>query len=304
MARNYSNVAVATALASSITSSDATITVGSNAGYPSPPFTVLIDPGTPSEEVCEVTSVAGTTWTISRGVDGTPATSHASGAVVEHGVSARDWREPNDHVSATTNVHGIAATSALVTLTGSQTLTNKTLTAPTIGSATLTSPSVSGGTFTGATLVTPTIGSFVNAQHSHTDAASGGAVGSSGLFYFPTPVTSADTFNGTGALSNVTGMAITYTAPASWPVGAQRILYTAVFESDCDNLFQVDFTSDDASIMPRTARFHNDDTSDINTYQLSWPGPLTAAGSHTARMRAHLTSPDILLLRSFWLTLI
>lgn len=34
------------------------------------------------------------------------------------------------HTSGTTSVHGIADTSALVTLTGSQTLTNKTLTTP------------------------------------------------------------------------------------------------------------------------------------------------------------------------------
>lgn len=56
------------------------------------------------------------------------------------------------HNAATTSVHGIADTSALATLAGSQVLTNKTLT-------------------------TPTIGSFTNANHIHQDAAGGGVIG-------------------------------------------------------------------------------------------------------------------------------
>jgi hypothetical protein len=44
------------------------------------------------------------------------------------------------HEADTTNIHGIADTSALVTLTGTQTLTNKTLTSPTF-TGTVTLPS-------------------------------------------------------------------------------------------------------------------------------------------------------------------
>lgn len=46
------------------------------------------------------------------------------------------------HEAATTSVHGITDTSALVTLAGSQTLTNKVLTSPTINTATVANPTL------------------------------------------------------------------------------------------------------------------------------------------------------------------
>jgi hypothetical protein len=47
-------------------------------------------------------------------------------------VNIASTTDVSNHEADTTNVHGIADTSALVTLAGSQTLTNKTLTSPTI----------------------------------------------------------------------------------------------------------------------------------------------------------------------------
>lgn len=170
MARNYSNTAVSTTLTSGVNSSVTSIPVAGVSGYPTPPFTAILEPGTASEEVVEVTAVVGTTFTATRGIDGTPAQTHGLGSAVVHGVSARDFSEPNVHVTATTSVHGITNTASLVTLTGSQTLTNKTL----------TSPVISGGTFSGLTLSSPTIANFANAQHTHEDAASGGLVGGGG----------------------------------------------------------------------------------------------------------------------------
>lgn len=170
MARNYSNTAVATTLTSGVDSSTTSIPVDSVSGYPGVPFTAILEPGTATEEVVEVTALVGTTLTAERGVDGTPAQAHGLGSALVHGVSARDFSEPNQHPSDSTNVHGIANTTALVTLTGSQTLTSKTLTSPTIN----------GGTVASATLTTPTIASFTNAQHTHEDAASGGEIGSGG----------------------------------------------------------------------------------------------------------------------------
>jgi len=66
------------------------------------------------------------------------------------------------------------ASSEVVTLIASQTLTNKTLTTPTIGdltNATHTHADAAGG---GNTLTIPTIGDFTNATHTHADAAGGG----------------------------------------------------------------------------------------------------------------------------------
>jgi hypothetical protein len=190
MARNFSNVAEETTLSSGINSSDTSITVGSNTGYPSVPYTIIIDPGLATEEVCEVTAVAGTTWTITRGVDGTPASSHDSGATVVHGYSARDLRDVQDHIADSTGVHGLGASSSVVGTTDTQTLTNKTLTSPTISGGTITGVTFGSGlTFQSPTLVTPTIASFVNATHDHSDDANGGTLdgggggGATGLAY-------------------------------------------------------------------------------------------------------------------------
>jgi hypothetical protein len=109
----------------------------------------------------EVTAVAGTTFTVTRGVDGTTAVEHGAGASVRHGVSARDFREPNTFINtpipngslanSSITINGTpvslggTATTGDVTLTGSQTLTNKTL----------TSPVINGGTVSAVTLTSP-----------------------------------------------------------------------------------------------------------------------------------------------------
>ena len=98
--RYYSSTAVRTTLASSINDSVTSIDVVAVVGWPaSYPYTVIIDQDTASEEVVEVTARTGTTLTVVRGVDGTTAVAHNSGAAINHGVSARDFDEPNLHVN-------------------------------------------------------------------------------------------------------------------------------------------------------------------------------------------------------------
>lgn len=86
---------------------DTSITVDSAAGFPVQfPYTLILDPDQSTEEVVDATAAVGNVITITRGVDGTTAVAHGAGAVVYHGVSARDPREANEHVNAVTNVHG------------------------------------------------------------------------------------------------------------------------------------------------------------------------------------------------------
>lgn len=86
---------------------DTSITVDSAAGFPVQfPYTIIIEPNSALEEVCDVTAAVGNVLTITRGVDSTTASAHGAGVAVWHGVSARDPREANDHVNATLNVHG------------------------------------------------------------------------------------------------------------------------------------------------------------------------------------------------------
>ncbi len=118
--RYYSSTAVATTLSASANNSTTSITVTALSGFPvSTPWTAILDPDTASEEVVTVTNVSGTTLTVTRGVDGTSAVSHNSGAVFRHGVSARDFDEANSHVNdTTTDVHSQYVTKALVDAKG------------------------------------------------------------------------------------------------------------------------------------------------------------------------------------------
>jgi hypothetical protein len=62
---------------------------------------MIIDQDTINEEVVEVTNRSGTTLTVTRGVDGTTGVAHTTGATVNHGVSGRDFDEPNAFINGT-----------------------------------------------------------------------------------------------------------------------------------------------------------------------------------------------------------
>ncbi len=170
--RNFSSTAVETSLVSSIGSqaqgqSNTAFIVASNSGFPSVPFTLIVDPDTSKEEVVTVTAASSTTLTVTRGEDSTQGVAHSAGAVVRHGVSGRDFREEQTHIAARgydadsailalasqTHVHGlVAADGSIVGTNALQTLTRKTLTSPTITNPTITGAGVDASiVFEGAT---------------------------------------------------------------------------------------------------------------------------------------------------------
>lgn len=126
--RYYSSVAAETTLVASITNGNTSIQIASATGLPAlTPFTLALDYEAATEELVEVTAVAGTTLTVTRGIDGTSAAAHNAGARVRHVSSARDFSDSRTHENTATNVHGTAVGSSVVGTNDTQTLSNKTL---------------------------------------------------------------------------------------------------------------------------------------------------------------------------------
>jgi hypothetical protein len=149
--RFYSSTAAETTLSGTINSSATSITIGSAVGLPaSVPFTLALDYESASEELVEVTLLAGTTATVTRAIDGTSATSHTAGARVRHVSSARDFSDSRTHENSDDGVHGLAPGDVIVGEDAVQSLTNKTFTSSTWNGGTITGTIAGTPTFSGA----------------------------------------------------------------------------------------------------------------------------------------------------------
>lgn len=96
---NYANVAVTT-LNGAITSTAVTLVVVSSTPFPATgQFTIVIGP-----EIMLVTNVAGTTWTVVRGQEGTTATAWSTGAFVYISITDASIRRLARQSLAGTNV--------------------------------------------------------------------------------------------------------------------------------------------------------------------------------------------------------
>ena len=99
--RYYSSTAVRTTIVLPITNVATSLIVYDGTGYPAAPFTIIVDVDSVTEEVMTVTSKTSTTFNVTRGVEGSLAIAHLAGATVQHGVSARDFDEPNAFINGT-----------------------------------------------------------------------------------------------------------------------------------------------------------------------------------------------------------
>ncbi len=113
-ARQYRSTVQGKTLQSAINNSVGSMTLNSITSLPTTyPYTLVIDVDLATEEIVTVTAAGGgNSLTITRGQDGTSAQAHDAGAVVKHMITARDLQEPQDHIAATTGVHGVTGSIA------------------------------------------------------------------------------------------------------------------------------------------------------------------------------------------------
>lgn len=111
--RQFSGAAVSTTTTLALTTTDTSVSIAANTGWPSAAgvsFYVVISPGTSAEEKCLAT-ISGTNLTLVRGQDDTTAQTHASGSVIYPVFTANDADEANELVSKLTTKGDLLVTT-------------------------------------------------------------------------------------------------------------------------------------------------------------------------------------------------
>jgi hypothetical protein len=132
MRREYGGAVPRAALAVALggTTGDLTIICDDLSGWPlvTNPIFIIVNRTKATEEKMLVSARTGNILTVSqRAADGTSISAHDIGEPIEHVFTATDADEANEHVNTTTGAHGYPPIVDVVTLEGTQTLTNKTM---------------------------------------------------------------------------------------------------------------------------------------------------------------------------------
>ena len=189
--RLYSSISVETTLASNINSSVTSMQVATGTAstllggvtiVANSQFTVALDPDTINEEIVFITAgPSGDTFTITRGRAGSSAVAHSTGATIKHVLTSDDLTAFAASASPVSNLGFSGSTSGTTTLQATaiagtntltlpattsdtlvgkattDTLTNKTLTSPTINTATIATPTITNPTISTGTITTPVL---------------------------------------------------------------------------------------------------------------------------------------------------
>ena len=102
LSRSLTNLNTETKLANGISAVETNVVVVDPSSYPAAPFAIAID-----EEVMEVTGVAQTTFTVTRGFGGTTAVAHGIGAPVRQVLIAEDFADIDTRLVAVEGGGGV-----------------------------------------------------------------------------------------------------------------------------------------------------------------------------------------------------
>ena len=175
MTSKYSSTSVETTLQNAITTSGATsMVVSSGTGSALmggvtlgagnvDVFTVAIDVDTINEEIVFITNQSSDTMTIVRGQAGSSAVTHSAGATVKHVLSSYDLTNFEGAVSPVTSLDFSGSTSGTTTVQATAVAGTNTLTLPATTSDTLVGLAAT-QTLTNKTLTAPKVNLALNAQ--------------------------------------------------------------------------------------------------------------------------------------------
>jgi len=157
MARNYSSISEVKTLAANVPETGAGSTQvlfnEGTTGLPSVPFVLVLNPDTTNEEAVLAISLSGSTYTVTRNIEGGGVKSHTANQEVRHMIVGSDLQLVHNHLDNTTTAHGVSG--EVVGTTNEQTLTLKRLTTPKINeNVNLTATSTELNILDGATLST------------------------------------------------------------------------------------------------------------------------------------------------------